>query len=518
MVLYQARMLLLAVIGNRRLLASHYAKGGYYDRASKLYEELGDHAKAAECFLAMGNQSQAANSYLRAGELKSAANLYKALGRYDLASEYLFNAGEAAAAANLLYSLVCTWGADLPRSAPFQRAGDVYREAGAHDKALKLYRVAGAAAAAAACARTLGRNEEAAELFLKADDRQSAAACFEASGKYARAAEEYFYLKQFVKAADAYTQASDLFSAAAMQRAQGDLLKAAELYVACGEHSKAGHCYFEAGQHALASRAFGEAGDWQGLIDCSRKAGRPISRTAERAIEKYRSIAEELERLKHWSQAAERYQRIGDDAGYARVMRAQAELLRPSAFVDDRASPKRLAELERQGKFDQIAEVYRCRGDLEDAAGYYQKAGNNKALAGIHERLGQWMEAATAYERLGDRALAARARTLYELAQTLKADYAIEPLAATNAVCGKLIDALTRANDHAKHTRNYAEKAWLQSVLILLFPQDVVIEQDDPELALRVLGYPAKHMRLDQLLSEARHIVDPKVKTAKSGI
>ncbi len=294
-----------------------YLKGGHYDLAARLAEEMGDLPNAARY-------------YLKAGDLAAAGEVELKQDNRDKAAWMFTRAGQYGRAAELLESLD-----------QFEAAAENYRKGGIRDKAASLYVKAGKETLAAAiyeelieemgrqepggfrseaerslilkhhrcCAELLsklGRPEEAAPHFEQALLYDEAAEAWRRAGHAERAAdillrlqrpEEAFRILQASgrdistlapaiqaevlsrqgkhrDAAEILEKAGSLFKAAEMWKEAAEPLRAAVLYEREGEVRLAADLYIRAGRHDEAARLSEAARDFANAADLYRKAGR----------------------------------------------------------------------------------------------------------------------------------------------------------------------------------------------------------------------------------------------------
>ena len=149
--------------GNRQQAAKVLEAGGFISRAAILYEETGDKRKASQL-------------YMKAGDVEAAARVMESSdhpddGGHDIA-EALLEGGKLSEAAEL-----------FARLEEWEKAGQVYSQAGLKENAAAAFRKAGKHSAAAELLMEMDKAAEAAELLVSAGEGAEAARIYRDLGE-----------------------------------------------------------------------------------------------------------------------------------------------------------------------------------------------------------------------------------------------------------------------------------------------------------------------------------------------
>jgi serine/threonine protein kinase len=395
-----------------------YLRGGHYDLAAHLAEEMGDLASASLHYLKAGdlraaadvelrleNRDKAAWLYSRAGHHARAAELFEALDQWIPAAESLERAGAGDKAAFLymkggqpfhavrLFEALIQ-GATGSGSAAFQSeaekadvvrwhrlCGELHMKLGKPLPAAPHFEAALLMDQAAQAWRKGGEAEKAAEILLRLqrpDDAWAAlkeagkdlsgvspavqAAILTRQGKHREAAEVLERAGTLYLAAEAWKQAGDLLRAAQLLEKEGEIEHAADLYARAGHPAEAA-CLMEKGRDfTAAATLFQTAGRLEDAARMLLRAGDPLAA------------------------ARLQYQR-GDREGCIRALQQvtressefrSASVLLGKIFAEQGlftlAADKYLAALDGEGVSDETVSIYYALGRAHEANGRVKDA------------------------------------------------------------------------------------------------------------------------------------------------
>jgi serine/threonine protein kinase len=295
-----------------------YLKGGHYDLAARLAEEMGDlasaslyHLKAgdlqaaAEIELKLDHAEKAAWMFSRAGHFVRAAELLESLDQFKEAAgqfekggfrekaAFLFvKAGEHRSAAALFETLIEDAAKEEPGAVRsesekgallryhrysgelFMKTNEPLRAAPHFESALLLEQAAEAWKAA-------GQVEKAADILLRLQKPEEACRILQESGKDISAlapavrAEILGRQGNHKEAAEILEKAGSLYRAAEAWKAAGDFLKAAALFEKEGELEQAANHYVLAGKPEEGARLLEGMRDFRNAASLFKQAGRP---------------------------------------------------------------------------------------------------------------------------------------------------------------------------------------------------------------------------------------------------
>jgi serine/threonine protein kinase len=303
--------------GDWKLAIEMYLKGGHFDLAAHLAEEMGDLTEAARYYFKagdlaaageieqrLGNRDKAAWMFNRAGQHARAAELFEALGQLEAAAEargkggfheqagMLFaRAGKHLPAAQVFERLIAEAGRDEPggfrseseKAAIFKYhryCGELYMRAQQPLQAAPHLEEALLLDQAAEAWRLAGNAEKAADILLRIQRPEEAYNVLQAAGKdlssLAPGIQAEILVRQgkHAEAAEVYERAGTLFLAAEAWKEAGYFLKAAQLFEKEGESEQAASNFIRAGKPAEAARILEAARDFLPAADLYRKAGR----------------------------------------------------------------------------------------------------------------------------------------------------------------------------------------------------------------------------------------------------
>ncbi len=294
-----------------------YLKGGHYDLAARLAEEMedlpnaalyylkaGDLAAAGEVELKQDNREKAAWMFNKAGQYARAAELLETVDQFAAAAEnyrkggfrdkaaiLYVKAGKEALAASIFEELI----EELSRQEPggfrseAERAmllkyhrycGELHAKLERPDKAAPHFELALMYDQAAEAWRRAGHAEKAADILLRLQRPEDAFRILQESGRdlstLAPAVQAEILTRQgkHREAAEILETAGSLYKAAEIWKEAGEPLRAAVLFEREGETDQAANLYVSAGRHEEAARMFESARDFKNAADLYRKAGR----------------------------------------------------------------------------------------------------------------------------------------------------------------------------------------------------------------------------------------------------
>jgi serine/threonine protein kinase len=294
-----------------------YLKGGHFDLAARLAEEMGDLASASLYYLKAGDIQAAAGIeirlehpekaawfFTRAGQYVKAAEILESIDQLDAAAEQYdrggyrdkaailyVRAGKHRLAADLFEKLIEKLereGRDHHLSESDRIAltkyhrycGELYLKEGEARRAAPHFEAAHMDDQAAGAWRQANEPEKAANLLLKLQRPEEALKVLQEAGRDigslspAVQAEMLGRQGKHAEAAAILEKAGNLFRAAEAYREGGDLLKAAELFEKEGEIDQAVALYVRGGKQAEAARLYEAARDYRNAADLYRAAGR----------------------------------------------------------------------------------------------------------------------------------------------------------------------------------------------------------------------------------------------------
>ncbi|HKB06979.1 MAG TPA: protein kinase [Candidatus Polarisedimenticolia bacterium] len=294
-----------------------YLKGGHYDLAARLAEEMGDLPNAALFYLKSGQLSAAgeielkqdnrekaawmfnkAGQYARAAELlegldqfAAAAENYRKGGFRDKAAILYVKAGKEALAASIFEELI----EELTRQEPggyrseaersmllkyHRYCGELHMKTDRPEKAAPHFELALMNDQAAEAWRRAGHTEKAADILLRLQRPEEAFKILQAAGRDISSLGPGVQAEILARqgnqrgAAEVLEKAGSLYKAAEMWKEAGEPLRAAVLFEKEGETDQAANLYVRAGKHDEAARMFESARDYKNAADLYRKAGR----------------------------------------------------------------------------------------------------------------------------------------------------------------------------------------------------------------------------------------------------
>jgi len=402
-----------------------YLRGGHFDLAASLAEEMGDLASASL-------------HYLKAGDLRAAADIELRLENKDKAAWLYSRAGLCTRAAELFEALDQPEQAaeNLERSGAKERAALLYVRAGQPAHAVRLFEALIAAAAQSGPESMLTEGERAelsrwhrlcAELMVKVGRPRDAAPHFEAAllmeqaaqawrkaGEPEKAAEIFLRLQRPDDAWQALHEAGKDLSGvspavqAAILSRQGKHREAAEVLERAGSLYPASEEWKKAGDLLRAARLMEKEGETDQAADLYARAGHPAEAAA--LMEKTRDFGAAATLFKSAGQhedAARMLLRAGDPLGAARLsyergdregcIRALQQVKRDSAEFRD-ASMLLGKIFSEQGLFTLAADKFQAALDGEEVSD--ETVGIYYALGRAHEGNGRAREALRVYESI----------------------------------------------------------------------------------------------------------------------
>jgi serine/threonine protein kinase len=402
-----------------------YLRGGHFDLAAGLAEEMGDLAsaslhylkagdlrKAADIELRMENRDKAAWLYSRAGLHSKAAELFEALDQPEQAAENLersgaqdraallyVRAGQPAHAVRLFEELIAAAGRSGPESmltegerselSRWHRlCAEVMVKIGRPRDAAPHFEAALLMEQAAQAWRKAGEPEKAAEIFLRLQRPDEAWQSLHEAGKdlsgVSPAVQAAILSRQgkHREAAEVLERAGSLYPASEEWKKAGDLLRAARLMEKEAETEQAADLYARAGHPAEAAALMEKTRDFGAAATLFKSAGRH-------------------------EDAARMLLRAGDPLGAARIsyergdregcIRALQQVKRDSAEFRD-ASVLLGKIFSEQGLFTLAADKFQAALDGEEVSD--ETVGIYYALGRAHEGNGRGREALRVYESI----------------------------------------------------------------------------------------------------------------------
>jgi tetratricopeptide (TPR) repeat protein len=220
-----------------------------------MYEKAGDMRRAADCYREAEFLRQAAAAYVKCNAWVKAAECLEQVYR----EENLRNKGDGAVHQEL-HKLVRKAGQLYLRAQEPEKAltifehGSCFAEAAElaiklrhFERAAELFRDAGEPAKVAEALRQIGKNEEAAlvlaTLHRDRGETKEAAVCFEEAGDFLAAGDLYRLMEDYARAGECFQRQGEPGQAAEMFALAGDSAQAADCYERAGEFREAADCY-----------------------------------------------------------------------------------------------------------------------------------------------------------------------------------------------------------------------------------------------------------------------------------
>jgi serine/threonine protein kinase/tetratricopeptide (TPR) repeat protein len=319
-----------------------YGKGGHYDQAARLAEEMGD-------------MQSASLYYLKGGDLGAAGEIEVRLENLEKAA-YLFTRGRQ-----------------------HQRAGEIFEELESYELAAEQYQRA-------------GYPEKAALLYVRAEQHLKAAVIFEELIQHASSKSE----------PGSFQSEAEKGNISRYHRYCGELLVSVGQHETAAVHFEAALLMEEA---ALAWRAAGHVEKAADILlrlqkpveayNLLRAAGKDLS-TLSPAVQaeiltrqgKHREAAEVLEKAGSRYRAAEAWMKAGDLPRAAELFEKEGELEQAAGLYHQAGRTGDAARMfEAARDYKQAAELFRMAGQHDEAARVHLKAGNPVAAARIHYEL-----------------------------------------------------------------------------------------------------------------------------------
>jgi len=402
-----------------------YLRGGHFDLAASLAEEMGDLASASLHYLKAGDLRAAADIELRQENRDKAAWLYSRAGLHSKAAELFEALDQPEQAAE-----------NLERSGAQDRAALLYIRAGQPAHAVRLFEELIAAAGRSGPESMLTEGERAelsrwhrlcAELMVKIGRPRDAAPHFETAllmeqaaqawvkaGEPEKAAEIFLRLQRPDDAWQALHEAGKDLSGvspavqAAILSRQGKHREAAEVLERAGSLYPASEEWKKAGDLLRAARLMEKEGETEQAADLYARAGHPAEAAA--LMEKTRDFGAAATLFKsagRHEDAARMLLRGGDPLGAARIsyergdregcIRALQQVKRDSAeFCDASVLLGRI--FSDQGLFTLAADKFQAALDGEEVSD--ETVGIYYALGRAHEGNGRAREALRVYESI----------------------------------------------------------------------------------------------------------------------
>jgi tetratricopeptide (TPR) repeat protein len=234
---------------------------GQIQSALALFQNAGDLAKVAQCYLRLKKPVQAGEAYRELGRLAEAAHYFEAAGQWADAADCLHRLGCNREAAEL-----------YERADQLDSAAEILNSIGDAESAARLYaRASMGGEAAEALLEARGRTpavlRRAAELFQAAGAIERAAECWTDAGELRRAAELFEEAEEYERAADVYARDNAWSLAAVAYEKAGSLEKARDSYTRGGNRMRAARVDLSLGHHLEAARSFYELGSYERAIE-----------------------------------------------------------------------------------------------------------------------------------------------------------------------------------------------------------------------------------------------------------
>ena len=330
-------------------------------------------------------------------------------------------------------------------AAPEEAAAPSGRESKRHLKqAAEIEEKEGAEAAAE---YLLGRNmkDEAADLLIRAEVYHRAAEIRHDQNRFDEAAALYKKVGKEEQAGSIFAQIGQFEEAAQCYFSAGKFSVAGEMFERAENFREAGKCYQKIGFHRHAAQAFLKAGaDAQAaesLIEAFSEEGGTAGAKSDQKAKEMRGIAKKageiLVKLERFEEAENLFVRAEAFGPAAKVAFQTGNYKRAAdLFLRVRRGDLAAKALERLGDEAGAArlmgEFLRDKGQDAEAVDYLVKAGEHAAAGDLFRKLGRYGEAGEAYARASDYPAAAEA---------FRAAGQLEPAADSYAQCSKFADA-----------------------------------------------------------------------------
>jgi len=294
------------------------------------------------------------------------------------------------------------------RAGHYLHAAECYKTTGKTEKALSLYRQAGA-------------NRPAGELLIQLGRTDEAISLWESTGNYALAAKKLADMKKFERAARNYERANNNPQAGEMYERAGMYEKAGEHYSKAGFHAKAAKCYEKAGARLPAAQAFERCFREQEAVLgdlVNPEKAKAIRNLAKRSGDYYSragklpQAADIYMRGGFLADAAKMYEQIGETDRAAKLYREaglfdEAARLLETGGAPLEAAASKAEALKAQGRLAEAAAEYARAEDYHMAADLYAQAEMYPEAADMLLKAGAYMDAGNILVQAGDRAKAA---------------------------------------------------------------------------------------------------------------
>lgn len=251
----------MAKAGKPAQAANSLMKAGDFENAGRFYAEAGKYAQAAKAYSKAGLTARAAASWGQIGKYKRAVALFQeyfAAPRDDAraqlqAAQACFEMLELDKAKQALSdddrkALLIPIARAFEQAEQFERAGTLYREAGALEAAGEAFVRARKLEAAMACYKEAGKPREAARIGGR---------FYEKSGRWREAGMAYAGGEEFQRAGECFAKADEP-------------VRAAEYFERAGDHVQAGKMYARAQRYAEAVDALQQVAESDPQFDVSR--------------------------------------------------------------------------------------------------------------------------------------------------------------------------------------------------------------------------------------------------------
>jgi len=297
-----------------------------------------------------------------------------------------------------------------------EKAGDLYRQAGAVEMAAEQYKLASLPVKAADMLSGAGHHEQAAPLYERSQVWEQAAEAYRKTQSWKKAEACYLKAGKKLLAARMWEDAGQPAKAAAFFKEAGRLDRAADLLEKTGKPAEAAELLEKSFFVAIAGLADKKAA----LVkDDVRKLEERIvtlwrsADMAERALDFYLKsglllkAAELCLEIGKPEQAIELFLKAGAEDRAAQLYDAQGESLKASRLRGD--TSMRRGELfsaarhyEEAGEMRLSAQAYLELNEVARAAAMYEKAGDLSQAGHLLAKSGDWSGAAERFERAGD--------------------------------------------------------------------------------------------------------------------
>ncbi len=229
--------------------------------AAALFQNAGELAKVAQCYLRLKKPIQAAEAYRELGRLAEAAHYFESAGCWAEAAASLYQLGCEREAAEL-----------YERAGQLDKAAEILSSIGDAESAARLYaRASMGAESAEALLQARGRSpavlRRAGELFEASGATSRAADCWTEAGELRRAAALFEEKGEFVRAAEIYARDSAWSQAALAHEKAHEIEKARDAHERAGNRMRAAGMDLRLGHHLDAARSFYELGAYERAVD-----------------------------------------------------------------------------------------------------------------------------------------------------------------------------------------------------------------------------------------------------------